>query len=209
MDFKLADRFIPTHVGNANQTITQSYLGPVHPHACGERGVEVKGNFQMFGSSPRMWGTLQELTDYHVVIRFIPTHVGNACAVVAASIVLSVHPHACGERLLEVRITERCGGSSPRMWGTLCRWRREGCQNRFIPTHVGNAALIARKPLLFPVHPHACGERCSFLVLHKPDLGSSPRMWGTRHLLRSAGRPGRFIPTHVGNASRGAPGPRR
>ena len=50
-----------------------------------------------------------------------------------------------------------------------------------------------------PVHPHACGEHSCIACLVIFGNGSSPRMWGTRQLPVTNGRPARFIPTHVGN----------
>ncbi len=71
-------RFIPTHVGNALSTSPGYGAVSVHPHACGERrparGVERPDH----GSSPRMWGTLIVSYILLLLLRFIPTHVGNA-----------------------------------------------------------------------------------------------------------------------------------
>ena len=50
-------------------------------------------------------------------------------------------------------------GSSPRMWGTLLSLDDDPEEIRFIPTHVGNAALSVNLPSITSVHPHACGER--------------------------------------------------
>ncbi len=53
----VANRFIPTRVGNAIAFARWMIGATVHPHACGERG----GKFRVFsgsgGSSPRVWGT--------------------------------------------------------------------------------------------------------------------------------------------------------
>ncbi len=90
-------------------------------------------------------------------------------------------------------------GSSPRMWGTPgsgC-----GCRiaARFIPTHVGNTPQL--RPCTSPpaVHPHACGEHSSSVLLRISRRGSSPRMWGTPYSVDFIQCGDRFIPTHVGN----------
>ncbi len=52
---------------------------------------------------------------------------------------------------------------------------------------------------MMAVHPHACGEHQDGVDNYGMQLGSPPRMWGTHSIVHSAGRRGRFTPTHVGN----------
>ena len=72
------ERFIPTHVGNAKHGMVELSEDPVHPHACGERKHRFISKASIYGSSPRMWGTLVYWCRYLSTRRFIPTHVGNA-----------------------------------------------------------------------------------------------------------------------------------
>ena len=115
------------------------------------------------------------------------------------SIVVPVHPHACGEHMCTGSFPSTQDGSSPRMWGTLLRDLRRLRPVRFIPTHVGNTPTLTGPGPTRPVHPHACGEHGPLRVVVLPEVGSSPRMWGTRHCLPSYRAIQRFIPTHVGN----------
>ncbi len=94
---RLAQRFIPTHVGNTLRGWPRSASPAVHPHACGEHLECVGKRLRSGGSSPRMWGTLgvYPLRGYRV--RFIPTHVGNTLLPLCWLVLSSVHPHACGE----------------------------------------------------------------------------------------------------------------
>ncbi len=85
------------------------------------------------------------------------------------------------------------------MWGTLFLTATVLPHTRFIPTHVGNTTSLIFHPCPVPVHPHACGEHSCIACLVIFGNGSSPRMWGTRQLPVTNGRPARFIPTHVGN----------
>jgi len=73
-----AVRFIPTHVGNANEYARSLTLLPVYPHACGERSTSCVTFRLNAGLSPRMWGTQQSQSGTQLQTRFIPTHVGNA-----------------------------------------------------------------------------------------------------------------------------------
>ena len=72
---------------------------------------------------------------------------------------------------------------------------------RFIPTHVGNSACLSGSDSFAAVHPHACGELKIHRFSSHPPRGSSPRMWGTRGILRMVQSGDRFIPTHVGNSN--------
>ena len=114
-------RFIPTAVGNALIKYSFIFLSPVHPHGCGERRLLAILFHPRFGSSPRLWGTL-----HHPPIpvghrRFIPTAVGNAVAPLPWFPHAPVHPHGCGERSFSTYRRQFNDGSSPRLWGTLCR----------------------------------------------------------------------------------------
>ncbi len=148
-----------------------------------------------------MWGT-RRLRDAALDNwRFIPTHVGNTDALPGSARRPSVHPHACGEHPGSLRPLAYTHGSSPRMWGTLAAKPEAARTWRFIPTHVGNTAQLPGASSPGPVHPHACGEHCSEVMLAIYVRGSSPRMWGTRSVsYRWCGRC-RFIPTHVGNTN--------
>ena len=71
-------RFIPTHVGNSFGNLGWHLVTPVHPHACGELDLADNTADLSKGSSPRMWGTLNEYDEDKTRDRFIPTHVGNS-----------------------------------------------------------------------------------------------------------------------------------
>ncbi len=227
---RLHRRFIPTHVGNARSPGPAPGPTSVHPHARGERATRKTQGEERDGSSPRTWGTPPACRAGNSPHRFIPTHVGNACAKYGREIVITVHPHARGERGRNSWNRSWTFGSSPRTWGTR-KWGL-GAQavGRFIPTHVGNAynPPVHFRPV--PVHPHARGERGGEQVPRPPnprfipthvgnapegksgcvvESGSSPRTWGTQPNYRSELCEIRFIPTHVGNAGLCNQGSRR
>ena len=85
------------------------------------------------------------------------------------------------------------------MWGTRYISRSHIRGDRFIPTHVGNTRGRRLTIFLTSVHPHACGEHAAALDAVDLDIGSSPRMWGTRLTLFNIAKYMRFIPTQVGN----------
>ena len=115
---------------------------------------------------------------------------------------MAVHPHVCGERASV--LMEHCSviGSSPRVWGTVRRWRPTPRPHRFIPTCVGNGPGAALPESQGAVHPHVCGERSSGFLQTQILTGSSPRVWGTVDTNQHQLDQERFIPTCVGNGSR-------
>ena len=146
-----------------------------------------------------MWGTLDLINSTVVQYRFIPTHVGNTGVFNRPESSSTVHPHACGEHVIDINATIGNIGSSPRMWGTHCHNRLNTQKRRFIPTHVGNTNIHDVHGNIVTVHPHACGEHHCFNLQFSVVVGSSPRMWGTPSSSTSRFNEARFIPTHVGN----------
>ena len=166
-------------MGNTSIFPSSSLIASVHPHVCGEHieaGIESN---DIFGSSPRLWGTLTHEVFINLNSRFIPTSVGNTFTISVTFSAVSVHPHVCGEHLYFIDNKQPLIGSSPRLWGTLFKSLNHVQFLRFIPTSVGNTVPCGMPHRLQPVHPHVCGEHCmkSFMPLSPP--GSSPRLWGT------------------------------
>ncbi len=113
-----ATRFIPTYVGNAASDCCHMLTVPVYPHVCGERVLIAVQPFRIAGLSPRMWGTPCRNALGLLVLRFIPTYVGNALRNAFVRSIDSVYPHVCGERSSDRGFFGWRCGLSPRMWGT-------------------------------------------------------------------------------------------
>ena len=192
-------RFIPTCVGNGFTNSGNMPLLSVHPHVCGERTNVLIEEINLFGSSPRVWGT--GLVPLHLGqgLRFIPTCVGNGAYGELGHPDSPVHPHVCGERGLIRMQNNSFHGSSPRVWGTGGYAPRQGAGQRFIPTCVGNGSSPMVSPIATTVHPHVCGERARARAESASCAGSSPRVWGTVATTLWGVEGWRFIPTCVGN----------
>ena len=93
-------RFIPTDVGNTDIKNHQSTTNTVHPHGCGEHQILIDLNLTNSGSSPRMWGTRYLLLVLLRLWRFIPTDVGNTWYLKIKTLIITVHPHGCGEHFI-------------------------------------------------------------------------------------------------------------
>jgi len=146
---------------------------------CGEHLTVKHVRVLIDGSSPRVWGTLMSGSRIQPKGRFIPTCVGNTRYSHAFRRIGSVHPHVCGEHGITWEAKDTSYGSSPRVWGTLRRQFPEMYSHRFIPTCVGNTALICFWAIHLPVHPHVCGEHVCACPAPVCSIGSSPRVWGT------------------------------
>ena len=92
------DRFIPACVGNATASMHGMPISTVHPRVCGERCTHLRRKSAVFGSSPRVWGTLIAGNRQNVLRRFIPACVGNAMQKSIRIGASAVHPRVCGER---------------------------------------------------------------------------------------------------------------
>ena len=51
-----------------------------------------------------MWGTHNHGSEVTIIYRFIPTYVGNAVIKLIIILVITVHPHVCGERFGSVLV---------------------------------------------------------------------------------------------------------
>ena len=72
--------------------------------------------------------------------------------------------------------------------------------SRFTPTRVGKSALLLMLRVVYPVHPHTCGEITKLQSIKHVSFGSPPHVWGNR--CKPGGEEGaiRFTPTRVGKS---------
>ncbi len=151
--------------------------------------------------------------------RSIPAHAGNTFHVLARAAGRPVHPRACGEHGRSGRVRPAFGGPSPRMRGTLGVVGQVLDVGRSIPAHAGNTQTGEAWLDDSAVHPRACGEHRypppvsiavsgpsprmrgtrSVVRFFRRMGGPSPRMRGTRGSARISVTPGRSIPAHAGN----------
>ena len=174
-------RFTPTPVGSAAGASMPTRRGSVHPHACGEREMDMGQALTRFGSPPRLWGARMRCLQTSPTFRFTPTPVGSAHR---------GRGFACSH-----------SGSPPRLWGARVSVGRHFPAGRFTPTPVGSASRNRTHIMQYPVHPHACGERRSNCPVTHSACGSPPRLWGARTWDALAEAMNRFTPTPVGSAS--------
>ena len=172
-------RFIPTSAGNILLRLWCNQPKPVHPHECGEHIWNASAGWQNPGSSPRVRGTFIGFRTLNDFLRFIPTSAGNMSRITNPCCYRAVHPHECGEHIINISQNVKDNGSSPRVRGTY--WARYALNDRarFIPTSAGNIHRYDLPSHPKTVHPHECGEHCATPIIKNSSAGSSPRVRGT------------------------------
>ena len=174
-------RFIPAPAGNTTCRGPGRGSLAVHPRACGEHTHSVRFARTVVGSSPRLRGTREDPPGGADHPRFIPAPAGNTgwgSSPAAGSL-----------------------GSSPRLRGTQVQAVLLRVDPRFIPAPAGNTSTEARGNEFKGVHPRACGEHSDSSVQVGDQVGSSPRLRGTRIFQHPNHVPHRFIPAPAGNTS--------
>ena len=158
---RVAERFIPTPVGNTPNQRRPASEGAVYPHTCGEHAPQASFYVDEGGLSPHLWGTLPRLELAADRRRFIPTPVGNTAPSPPRSGPAPVYPHTCGEHLAAVLARSAACGLSPHLWGTRLQLCACHFVKRFIPTPVGNTSTLPTGSWSPSVYPHTCGEHRS------------------------------------------------
>ena len=155
---------------------------------------------RIFGSSPRVRGTVWQRSWHGCGLRFIPACAGNSVHTAAGNNKRSVHPRVCGEQSIGRNLTLWNSGSSPRVRGTGQTRSSTMTLFRFIPACAGNRGQRRRTFYRCAVHPRVCGEQLAAHWLAVTEYGSSPRVRGTEAISTSAGETDRFIPACAGNS---------
>ncbi|BAI00898.1 hypothetical protein APA22_41110 (plasmid) [Acetobacter pasteurianus IFO 3283-22] len=194
-----ARRFIPACAGNTPAGSAFVTDTPVHPRVCGEHsgGQEVRRSGG--GSSPRVRGTLESLSDRPDARRFIPACAGNTRRCTRKHATRAVHPRVCGEHYLPDMEGLSTAGSSPRVRGTRSEQVLAGRGRRFIPACAGNTRIVCITNSRPAVHPRVCGEHTVVFADGQTLNGSSPRVRGTPENGVWRRCRYRFIPACAGN----------
>ena len=77
-DRKLIDGIIPTRVGTRLRVVYFQIIFQDHPHACGDKFPSRLKKIVRKGSSPRVWGQVDEAGEIPINVGIIPTRVGTS-----------------------------------------------------------------------------------------------------------------------------------
>ena len=148
-----------------------------------------------------MWGQDGVVLCFVKSVGIIPTRVGTRTEVWAAALVKIDHPHACGDKNIDLPSCKNDEGSSPRVWGQVKKDSQIISQNGIIPTRVGTRKIVEKIVQFLQDHPHACGDKLTTVLSKVIGVGSSPRVWGQVQKLSAKVSSDRIIPTRVGTSS--------
>ena len=85
-------------VGTSNSVPPQLIFLWDHPHACGDKINLKRGERNVTGSSPCVWGQVYLGYVWHPKVRIIPMRVGTRKQANTFYIDRKDHPHACGDK---------------------------------------------------------------------------------------------------------------
>ena len=133
----------------------------------------------MWGSSPRMRGTLRHREGRWNASGIIPAYAGNTYRSSLWRKSHRDHPRVCGEHNGKPSMILHASGSSPRMRGTRDADAQMLVEMGIIPAYAGNTKYVCANTVARWDHPRVCGEHCVGAVRIDCTPGSSPRMRGT------------------------------
>ena len=86
------------------------------------------------------------------------------------------------------------------MWGQEIAIPVRADKTGIIPTRVGTSVSQPQGRYSTGDHPHACGDKCGYLIPINSAEGSSPRVWGQGYKKDCYQSECRIIPTRVGTS---------
>ena len=169
---------IPAHAGEPRTRAAWRRRGWPYPRACGGAATAHHIRQAATGLSPRMRGSLVELTRPELREGPIPAHAGEPSARARCAHSRRAYPRACGGAPTSRMHAQLLRGLSPRMRGSR---RRSSARTR--PSGA---------------YPRACGGARHSTSDRDGYLGLSPRMRGSHAIERAAGPDAGPIPAHAG-----------
>ena len=130
-----------------------------HPHAYGDKQILPLRVGMRLGSSPRVWGQVDKLSDLKYTNGIIPTRMGTSNAEVEENPQRQDHPHAYGDKRSDIHHERLLAGSSPRVWGQVNRVPISSISTRIIPTRMGTSLFTCNYIGVHKDHPHAYGDK--------------------------------------------------
>lgn len=131
-------RIIPAYGGNTDSQFPANRVHRDHPYLRGEYVCDTTTTDDAKGSSPPTWGIQAGGVLIALMLRIIPTYVGNTSFWLLCWNLVQDHPHLRGEYWRACRTSGHSWGSSPPTWGIPYLSRVLGNKKRIIPTYVGN-----------------------------------------------------------------------
>ena len=113
-----ASRITPACAGNSFMAYTTAMLTQDHPRVCGEQSIYVLKFFRLWGSPPRVRGTVFFKRIFYGNRRITPACAGNSYLSLFFTTSIQDHPRVCGEQAPFLAKSCSILGSPPRVRGT-------------------------------------------------------------------------------------------
>ena len=146
-------------MGTSQAMRAATYRERDHPHAYGDKLVLIYGISLIAGSSPRVWGQDMFFKLLHWAIWIIPTRMGTRQYFDKRRCKCRDHPHAYGDKWLNLYGKNMDWGSSPRVWGQVDSDFTVDLSDRIIPTRMGTSDSPHFSQFVIKDHPHAYGDK--------------------------------------------------
>ena len=130
-------RIIPMRVGTRRTTQNRWRKHWDHPHACGDKCSEQSAQQATLGSSPCVWGQVNNVPLEYEYTGIIPMRVGTRLRRYRRLCLSEDHPHACGDKAFCKCSRSFAVGSSPCVWGQESGELESRVEGGIIPMRVG------------------------------------------------------------------------
>ena len=197
-----AGRIIPARAGQTSALEAAAVLEPDHPRACGANDAGDVVLPMQIGSSPRVRGKLQIVSEERHISRIIPARAGQTSSAMSLSSRATDHPRACGANTPRTLSASHSNGSSPRVRGKQKFDTTQIARLRIIPARAGQTSSAMSLSSRATDHPRACGANSLLDSISFAPLGSSPRVRGKRSRSHSMRFRWRIIPARAGQTVR-------
>ena len=174
----LRNGIIPAGAGKSGDVGLCRGVRRDHPRGCVEKKWLTLCGDLVSGSSPRVRGKARLRWPRCRRGGIIPAGAGKRHRVFQARAFRGDHPRGCGEKPIDIQISNLREGSSPRVRGKASSARPSGFSTWIIPAGAGKRTTSFHVSPEAWDHPRGCGEKSEAREEYCPALGSSPRVRG-------------------------------
>ncbi len=169
-----------------------------HPRGCRAHIYDANTSARVWGSSPRVRGSLWHEEARTLLVGIIPAGAGLTSTSRKRRFATGDHPRGCGAHMAVTAIIATGLGSSPRVRGSQLLHKNALEGIGIIPAGAGLTLATVRRPTADWDHPRGCGAHRTASKASTRRQGSSPRVRGSHEsVTRTVHVPG-IIPAGAG-----------
>ena len=150
-----------------------------HPRGCRAHTYDANTSARVWGSSPRVRGSLWHEEARTLLVGIIPAGAGLTSLAPRPTLAAGDHPRGCGAHSRPAPFPFTKTGSSPRVRGSPHDSGGRGYFDGIIPAGAGLTIGYSLAPSIGWDHPRGCGAHFSASRYIAKRLGSFPRVRGS------------------------------